>query len=208
MFRQWTNTSGFACSTAHTALTFKGNKTNNKWNKQNKWAKQDNERKRSANETNLPTSTCCASLTNSLNSVNASVHWFQQADLFFLFNLLLKQKNIIAVGNKWPYKRKICSTAHTALTFKSNRTDNKWNKQNKWAKQDNERKRSANETNLLTSTCCVSLQNSLNSVNASVHWFQQSDLLFLFNSLLKQKNIIVVGNKWPYKRKICSTAHD
>ena len=112
MFRHWTNTSGFACSIAHTALTFKGNRTDNKWNKQNKWAKQDNERKRSANETNLSTSTCYVSLPNSFNSVNASVHWFQQSDLLFLFNLLLKQKNIIAVGNKWPYKRKFCSTSH------------------------------------------------------------------------------------------------
>ena len=85
---------------------------NNKWNKQNKWAKQDNERKRSANETNQPTSTCCGALVNSFHLVNASVHWFQQADLFFLFNSLLKQKNIIAVGNKWPYKRKIYSTSH------------------------------------------------------------------------------------------------
>ena len=112
MFRQWTNTSWFDCSTAHTALTFKGNRINNKCNKQNKWAKQDNERKRSANETNRSTSTCCVSLPNSFNSVNASIHWFQQSDLLFLFNLLLKQKNIIVVGNKWPYKRKICSTAH------------------------------------------------------------------------------------------------
>ena len=73
--------------------------------------------------------------------------------------------------------------------------NSEWNQCNQSTKQDNERKRSENETNLLTLTCCVCLQNSFYLVNACVHWFQPSDLCHLFDLLLKQKDMIVSDNK-------------
>ena len=47
--------------------------------------------------------------------------------------------------------------------------NNEFNKLNESTKQDNERKRSANETNLTTSTCRISVLNSFHLVNAGVH---------------------------------------
>ena len=44
-----------------------------------------------------------------------------------------------------------------------------FNELNEFTKQDHERKRSANETNLTTSTCRVALPNSFDLVNAGVH---------------------------------------
>ena len=73
--------------------------------------------------------------------------------------------------------------------------NNEWNPWNQSTKQDNERKRSANETNLLTLTCCVCLLNSLYSVNVCVHWFQLSYSCNLLDLLLKQKDMIVSDNK-------------
>ena len=72
---------------------------------------------------------------------------------------------------------------NTALLLKG--VNNKFNKLHKSTQQDNERKRSTNGTNLTTSTHRISVLNSFHLVNAGFHWFQQSDLFFLFNSLLK-----------------------
>lgn len=47
--------------------------------------------------------------------------------------------------------------------------NNEFNKLNESTKQDNERQRSANETNLTTATCRISVLNSFNLVNAGVH---------------------------------------
>ena len=47
--------------------------------------------------------------------------------------------------------------------------NNELNELNESTKQGHERKRSANETNLTTSTCRVALPNSFDSVNACVH---------------------------------------
>ncbi len=47
--------------------------------------------------------------------------------------------------------------------------NNEFNKLNESTKQDNERQRSANETNLTTSTCRISVLNSFHLVNAGVH---------------------------------------
>ncbi len=47
---------------------------NNEFNEFNESTKQGNERKRSANGTNLTTSTCRMTLSNWFDSMNAGVH--------------------------------------------------------------------------------------------------------------------------------------
>lgn len=59
---------------SNTALLLKGNIVNNKFNKLHEFTKQDHERKRSANGTNLTTSTYRVALPNSFDLVNAGVH--------------------------------------------------------------------------------------------------------------------------------------
>lgn len=68
--KQNNDSNGMARS--NTALSLKG--VNNKFNKLHEFTKQDHERKRSANGTNLTTSTYRISVLNSFHLVNAGVH--------------------------------------------------------------------------------------------------------------------------------------
>ncbi len=82
---------------------------------------------------------------------------------FYSFNVNV----IVATDNKQNNDSNGMARTNTALLLKG--VNNKFNKLHKSTQQDNERKRSANGTNLTTSTYRISVLNSFHLVNAGVH---------------------------------------